>query len=281
MVQTGFRRCYTLSDAVELTGRRLFAHEWTGFEYSQERPQWSPDELEQAHSAIQKTINALEQQLSETENAISATLDDEENQRLGQKRSSINRRRQIEASKLGLLPQPEILRQTFEAYRRRIEAESAVVDAIQQGKLNVHDGRGRPLSTLVWTDVRFRYYIELSIIVNCKTAGAPRWRPARIDEKELDRWVATLQPPVQSRGKPSADEQLRLFLRQQVRAVEGGTPVQGKAAFRELARKEIPGLTKRMFERLWMEEIPDSWHQPGRRKGKKSIRQSGSVGTNS
>jgi hypothetical protein len=44
MPGTPFRELLTLSDAVELIGRRLYGETWTGWEYAS-RPRKSPEEM--------------------------------------------------------------------------------------------------------------------------------------------------------------------------------------------------------------------------------------------
>jgi hypothetical protein len=263
MSNAPFRATFTLSDTIEHIGRRLFAHEWTGFEYRHDA-QLSRAELTAKRSPLEARKKSFEDEL--------VTLQTELNRSVKAKEIEDIKRRILDAqSRHGKLndelnhaiPVPNDKQLVaFKAHERRKHAEGTLLNAIREGKLIVHDGHGRELNPSVWTNPHCRHSIELSIVINSKASSEPRRQAARIDQGLVKDWLQTLDPIVKILGMEPADDRLRNYLKQRVGAARGSCH-ETKAFYRKEASHSISGMSKRLFERIWAEVVPKEWQQPG------------------
>ncbi len=259
-----FRETYTLSDAVELIGRRLYGETWTGSESAYSQPRKSPEEIVAERKPLEEELSAAETRIREIDAAIGKTMDDHENRRLAVQRvRSQSLAKQLRATLSLDHPSNDITTDLYNAHVRWKTTVETFLEAIKGFKLKVHDGRGSPLNELVWNDPRFRCYLDLSVVVNSKTAAAPRWQPARIDRDKFKNWLATVTPLVEVKYERSAEERLTEFLRQELAAMRTG-PRRTKVALRAAAREKIGGVSLRMFERIWTAETPPESRKGGR-----------------
>jgi hypothetical protein len=271
-MQTPFREMYTLSDAVELVGRHLYSHTWTGREYFFTLPVDSPQEIVAKREPLEKQRDAAIAEFREIEKAILATTNAEEISHLMVRRESAESRSQILNTQIVLdHPMNEGVVETYESHVRHKCATETLIDSIRQSRLNVHDGRGRFLSPWVWTDSRFRCDIELSIVINPKTAGGIRRQAARIDREPFDVWLKTI-PRLVERIAPDRPEISVAPEKQCESAITNWVesrriPINRTAASLELKR-HIPDLSERAFLRAWAKCAPDSWKKSGRRAKK-------------
>jgi hypothetical protein len=266
MPGTPFREMVTLSDAVELIGRRLYGETWIGQEYLS-RPGKSPDELARERKPLEEEISATEAEIREIEVAIQKSIDPAENRRLAKLRAKRKAHVQQLQARLSLdHPLNDIIRDSYDTHMRWHTATKTFVDAIKAFKLRVHDGRGRELNPAAWSNPKFRYYLELSLIVTPRSAGEDRRQPARIDRDPLNTWLATLKPIVEPPPAPprelSPEQQVTGYLQQKVASARGG-PHQNKDTLRKEALAQIPGATGRMFDRVWQNVVPPKWRESG------------------
>lgn len=257
-----FRETYTLSDAVELVGRHLFGDTWSSLEYIYCEGSRGPAEVAAERQPLESELTTVEAQIDANNRDIGAILDAGKIGRLKRKRGELEARENTLRARLRNLPYNETTIENYNAYLRWHKAKQTLLDGIRQLRLKVHDGRGRELNFSVWNDPRFRYYIDLSIVVNSRTAGGLRRQAARIDRDAFKNWLATVKPLVESPGEPAVEERLTEFVRREVDASRNSKR-KTKPKLLELARNEIPGVTKRMFERVWGSVTPADWHKPG------------------
>lgn len=263
MPGTPFREMLTLSDAVELIGRRLYADTWTGFEYASQ-PRKSPGEIANARKPLEQELAAAEAEIQEIDAAILKTTDPEQNLRLAARRDKLESRiGQLHATLSLDHPLNDIVVEAYNSYVRWQRARETLLRAIREFKLRVHDGHGRELNHLAWTHPKFRYYLDLSLVVVPKSAGEPRWQPARIYADLFKKWAEILPPLVAPKHEPALRELVTLFLRQEFAAMENA-PRKTKQELREKARSKFgAALSFRMFEQLWAVEAPPELRKAG------------------
>src|SRR5579863_9056866 len=146
MPGTPFREMVTLSDAVELIGRRLYGETWTGQKYFS-KPGKSPDELAIERKPIEAQISATEAEIREIEVAIHKSIDPAENRRLAKRREQRKTHVQQLHARLSLdHPLNDIIRDSYDTHMRWQTATAALLEVIKALKLHVHDGRGRELN---------------------------------------------------------------------------------------------------------------------------------------
>jgi hypothetical protein len=257
-----FREMLTLSDAVELVGRRLYDETWSGWEYASQ-PRKSPEEIASERKPLEEELSAAEAEIREVEAAILKAINANENRRLAARRDKLETRiRQLHTTPNRDHPLKEILVDAYTAHVRCKTATETFLEAINGFKLKVHNGRGQELNRAVWTHPKFRYYLDLSIVINPRSSGEPRRQAARINRDEFDNWLATLKPIVEAKHERSAEERLTEFLRQKI-AGAGDGPHENKDQLREQALAQIPGARDRMFDRVWSNIVPEEWRKAG------------------
>jgi hypothetical protein len=263
MSDSPFHEVYTLSDAVELIGRRLYSDTWTGVEYQQQK-RLSPTELGALREPLEIQMAAATDEVKAIHAAMRRSLDKGEIESL-RAREEIAQARWRECSSQLNFHLPELndhYRNAYEGYARWKASEEVLLKAIRGFQIQVHDGRGRQLNSSVWAHLHFHYSIELSAVKNSKISGEPRRQAARIDRQALLNWLDQLEPIVKPRHLPTPEEQLREYLKQQVKAAEIA-PRKTKSDHRDDVSRRIPGISKRKFEQVWAEVVPKEWQLPG------------------
>jgi hypothetical protein len=218
-------------------------------------------------------LTEVSTELEEIELTTGKTLDRAEIEQLTERRNELESRKNSLNVELNLnMPAlNDVTRATFEAGERRKKSEDLLLCAIRENKIKVHDGHGRELNQLAWTDPRFRFHIDLSVVVNGKISGEPRRQAARIDRPAFKQWIKTLKPLVESVRALSVVDRLRDFLRNEITAAQTA-PRKTKKEYLTSAKLKIAGLSKPIFERVWPEEVPAEWRKAGAPKGRQSSR---------
>jgi hypothetical protein len=257
---------------VELVGRHLYSHIWTGREHFHTQPVDSPQEIAAKREPLEKLRDAATAELLDIENAILATTNAKEISRLMVRRKDVEWRSKTLNTQIFVdHPLNDGVIETYKSFMRQKRATETLLDAIRKLEVKVHDGRGRPLNHSVWTDNRFRFYIELSIVINSTTAGGPRRQAARIDRKPFEDWLKAIPRIVEPIALPepevrtTPEKQCKLLIINWINS--GRVPINRNAAWLE-AKEQISGLSERAFQRAWAESAPDSWKRRGRRAKK-------------
>ena len=263
-------RDYTLSDAFERVGRRLFGRKWLGTEYQYRGTIPTRDEMEGKRAPFLAAVEKLETELKEFNKRSAAVSDSQAVQSFAREREIIESRLEEARGALYLRPPPDDGHdQIFEIYHRRHIAEETLLEAFRSGALKVHDGQGVEIRAAIWTDdPRFRYYIELSMVVNSKTASPRhRFQAARISQSEFEAWIKKARLP-QLRARPAIPirEQCKQFLE---KCFQETGPIPIKAKLRELANAEIPDLSENTFNSVWAAVAPAEYRKPGRKTQKR------------
>ncbi len=266
-----FREMYTLSDAVEQIGRRLYGETWTSREYMYSDSSKSPDEIASERMPLEEEIKRAEEEIVEIDAEIRKTLNEETIRQLANHRGKLeNRAAQLHTSLELYNPLNDTIVAAYNACDRAKVAKDTLIVAILEFKLQVHDGRGRQLNPFVWSDPRFCYDLGLSIVVNPRSSGEPRRQAARIDKEPFTNWLATLTPRVEAPHAPSPEEKLKEFLRQLIASSKGQKTVK-KVEIQRDAIDAIPGVTVRMFNGIWGQLVPQEWRNAGAPKSRQSV----------
>lgn len=263
MPGTPFREMLTLSDAVELLGRRLYGDTWTGTEFLYREPRKSPEEIAAERKPLESELTDLEVALRDIKSAIEKTLDREKNRQLAADRDRTEGRIAHLRTRLSLdHTLNEAVIDAYNAHARGKTTTEMLLEAIKGFNLKIQDERGRELDRTVWSNPKFRYYLDLSFIINPWGSGKPRREAVRVDRDHFQNWLANLKPFVEAARERSTDEQLREFLRQEFAAAKA-RPRKTKGALRAAAQAKIDGLSDRMFDRIWALEAPAESRKAG------------------
>jgi hypothetical protein len=259
------RKDYLLSEAFELIGRRLFADDWNGNEWTITRAK-SPEQLRDDRAPNVEKLAHFEANLKEIEDGIRRTTNATAIARLKRKRAAAFERRNKVGQALLSLPEPtEFHEWQYATYLRRQKAEELLVDSLRRGVFKAHNGRGYVIDNVLWNGhPGFVYSIELSAVRLPRALSSKRFEAARIPEGEFDRWLETLPPLTESAEAALPPiERCRSYLKRQV---EAGPQAKSKAEYLAEAQSLIPKLTEVDFESVWKEGASDEWKQPGRRR---------------
>ena len=270
-----FRELLDLSGAVELIGRRLYGETWTGLEYASQ-PRKSPEEIASERKPLEDELSAAEAEIQRFDAAIQKSIDAAENERLARLRGKLETRmRHLHTALSFDHSLNDCVIEAYDAHVRWQTARETLLEAIRNRSLTVHDGRGRELNSGVWSHPKFRYHLDLSIVINPRMSGEPRRQAARIDRDRFENWLLTLkqivEPPPEPPRESSPEQQVTEYLQQQIAAAEGG-PHKSKGALRKEAVAKIQGATGRMFDRIWQNVVPSDWRESGAPRRSRSRR---------
>jgi sulfur relay (sulfurtransferase) DsrC/TusE family protein len=257
-----FRESRDLSDAVELIGRRLYGETWTGLEYASQ-PRKSPEEITSERKPLEDELSAAETEIQQIDTATRKSIDAAENRRLaGLREKRETRMRHLHAALSLDHPLNDIVVDAYHSHVRWQIARETLLEAIRNRRLTVHDGRGRELNPGAWSHPKFRYYLDLSIVINPRVSGEPRRQAARIYTDQFKKWRETLVPMIAAKHEPTAKELVTEFLRQEFAAMKTG-PRKTKLVLRQEARQKINGVSLLMFEHVWTAEAPAESRKAG------------------
>ncbi len=261
------RNDYLLAEAFQVVGRHLFAHEWTGDELIQIEIE-SPEEAHEARALIEAKLADCALEIQAVEKKIGQPLPTAEMEVL--KRASaeaVDRRSELRLALLQLVT-PEAVKAPHAAYLRKKAALASLTDALKASAITAHNGRRSVIDGDLWRGERhFGFILELSLARLPRERFPRRLQLVWIDIGELEKWLKTVKPQVASKlPPPTPEEDCEKFL--EARVAEGNPDQLSKADWRDIALKEIDGLTGRGFNRAWVNtEMPNSWKSSGRKRG--------------
>lgn len=265
------RKYYFLSEAFEFIGHRLYGDSWTGHEIYQ-RSVPSPEQLSQAHVISREAYEGVDKEISAIRERISRTIKEPEIRDLEEQLRSKTALREAAIRDLNSHPEPtDVNVSVYDNYQRKLKAEATLNDAIRNGRITVHNSHNHPIDNVFWKGhPHFCYDLELSVVRVPRSYSARRFHAARIAIPEFDAWLDTVSPVTRSAERLlSAREQCERFLR---KMIEAGPQQKSKADYLYEAQTANPDLSKRAFDSVWNEIVPDSWKGAGRRRWPKSHR---------
>ncbi len=256
---------YLLLEAYDLLGRRLYGRTWTGTEITA-RPLRPPEEIAAEHEALTRRIEALDARLAELSAEQMRLVQEDALADNERKREALLHQRQELTTRLERLPTADAqYRDKHDAFRRRVETETRLITALAEGELAAVIGFQLELPRHVWRGERgFKYYLDLSLAVVPRTMSAKRHDSVLLRTDAFDAWIETISPVVT--GDPDLLPAEAMCIRYLRDVVKKGPKEHPKPAYLEEALALIPDLSRRQFNRLWAQEVPQNWKRSGRFK---------------
>ncbi|MEQ8227362.1 MAG: hypothetical protein RIA64_04690 [Rhodospirillales bacterium] len=263
-------RDYSLSDAINALGRRLWAGQWTGQE-SEARKVQDPDVIRQARvpfEAEMVELNLLRQAKgAERREAVSKDALDRINSDL----MEIERRQQelfTCLNEVGMVRKFE--EEDHARWERFDKTEAELLRAFREGELFVFGGNSSRVEPRLWIEVPkgFGWNWALSLIFWPPDKSARPVDAGKIICAEFEDWLARQLPVVEGANVDQlpAEQRFTLHFRKLVKA--GPKPAPRDKMKRD-AMREFPGLSGRAFQRVWDKEAPDSWTKSGKPRKKR------------
>ncbi len=258
------RRNYLLTEAFEIIGKRLFSDGWTGYEL------WArdikpPGEIKSERAPLKDEIAKLDEMETALRDELSKTVDEERVEEVKTEIGDILTHRAELHSELSKNPEPpDSYYHDYQAFQRRNKAESTLLEALRGGDVKAHCLGGMVVDEQLWKGKKgFRYYIDLSMVVMPKRYSSRRRNSIRIPEGQFDAWLDVNLPIEKPETEYSLEERCKNFLK---RESDKGPQRKTKPDYFDEAQTKIPGLSRRAFDRAWVESTPMEWRKRGRRK---------------
>lgn len=259
MSTSGSSKLYSLLQAFDLTGQRLFQNNWSGHEVFT-APTVNPAAIMDRKEAIERELLELrrqdrrlqaeieEQELSEAERRDNSR----EAENIYTKRDALNAERNA-------LPEVGATwTEDHAAFERRMKVEKHLREAFEDGALTLQLLTGYNANYAGWITQR-HFYISfgLSVVIPPRSARMNRRRyPAYIDRNKFEIWLYRFRPDAVLAGELNAEEKCRFWLAEQAQRPKGK---RNKQDFFLDANRQLPDLTRRAFDRAWADTVPDLW----------------------
>lgn len=255
---------YSLLQAFDLTGRRVFGSAWNGEEAFARRAN-DPNATRQERQDILDGIKAQTAQAQQHQVILTLDAGEDLDQSASDSLHGINA--ELDRLKRRLSGLPHVTDwwvADHEAFARRQRIEDELRAAFAQGDLDLLIAPSEIVQWQSWSRLAdFKVYFGLSMVrVPFAHAGRRRRGPAFVSKLALSQWLERFGLPDPAGGELTPQAQLKIWLKEQVR--ENEPKKYSKASYRNEALAIIPKITARAFDTVWDQTVPKSWRQSGR-----------------
>lgn len=258
---------YLLLQAFDLTGRRIFGSEWRGDE-AFARDTEDPSSISHERRITQDRIKTLATSAAPYNAILASDADEEEHQKASDALHYLNRETEQLKERLATLPHVTgSWLADHGAFKRRRDIEGKLFEAFRSGDLDLQVGPNEIVQWRNWSrQPDFKVLFSIScVIVPRSHAGQRRRGPAFIQRVAFNNWLNRFADAATGTHEFTPEGQLEVWLRDKVRRFKPKDF--SKPVYRDQALEEIPGLSKRAFDRVWDNVVPDSWKSGGRHSG--------------
>ena len=257
---TGF---YSLFEAFDRTGRRIFGTDWRGNEAFAQRVD-DPQATRAEREAILARLRQLAMEAAPHDAMMVVEAGREAHEVASRALAPI--RQEVTELRQALHDIPEVSDSwvsDHDAYMRRRRVEDELRQAFSRGDLSLQVGPSGLVAWDSWSRLAdFRVYFGLSMVrLPSKYAGRNRRGPAFVPRVAFDAWLDRFERPGPAQGELTPAERLRHWLEDEARRF----PVKPRLRdeYWQEAQTLFPGLSRRQFDRVWALTVPDSWKRPG------------------
>lgn len=256
---------YSLLQAFDLTGRRIFGAAWAGDEAFARRKE-DPQAVREQRDAMTSQILTLTSQKQPHYALLAVSAGDEVHKSAASSLYDIEREMDSLKADLSALPLvTDWWIADFETFQRRIRVETELRNAFDRQELDLQVGQSDLVQWRSWSRLSdFKVYFGLSMVrVPFAHAGERRRGPAFVSKVALEHWLERFAPNEASPGTLTPMARLKTWLEDKIRRHQ---PKEfSKQTYLDDAKREIPGLTIRTFNTVWSHTVPDSWKKSGRK----------------
>ena len=257
---------YTLYDAFNILGMRLYGPEWTGYEVWRERVE-DPSPVIQALAPLQDEADQLATQISAKYNEQKEVEGRSEIQRVNFEIDNLRKRQSevyLQIHQLDDLGSSQV--KDYERWVRFENTEGKILKALCNEEFSVVCLFGMVVKSEFWTEMPegFSYDFERSLIFWPSNSSSRQMSSGIIRKKQFEEWLETVIPIVPHEGANiSIEQRAQSWLKEYVKFWDGKTK---RDQIKDLAMSEYPDLAGRAFKRIWDAEASVAMKSPGPRK---------------
>lgn len=257
---------YTLFDAFNFLGMRLYGAEWTGYEVRRERED-DPAPTLQTRAPLEAKAEQLASLYSDKLQEQKKVEGREEIRRVN---NDIDNLRRAMSDNYHQLHQIEDVHdfkiKDYETWVRFEKAEGKFLKALCNDEIRVVCLFGQVVKPDLWAEMPegFGYDLEHSLIFWPSSESSKQMASGRIRKLEFETWLETVIPIVPHDDATITTEQkAHIRLKELVQAWDGRTK---RDQFKEIIQGEFPDLGARAFKRIWDAESSPEMKRPGAKK---------------
>lgn len=276
---------YSLLQAFDLTGRRIFGDDWTGTE-AWTRQSDDPAISIAARATIAQEIVDLSRSMAELSAQVNYPANPEQKEGAQTRYIELSKqRREAEHRHRHFAGDYDNWIADHAAFVRKSKVEELIMGAFASGDLEMLYREGAVVPLQDWRlRGAFRVYLNLSLIRvprNMRSGQGivqsdrdstitqdnryhePSRYAAFVSADEFHTWVQRYGDGPDVPGTLVPAEQCRILLNRMIDSAPNA--VLKKPDCWQACKEKIPELTKRGFDKIWAMEAPDNWQRGGRR----------------
>jgi len=257
---------FTLFDAFNFLGLRLYGPEWAGYEVLRDR-EVDPAPILKARAPLEEKAEQLAFQLSTKYKEQKEVEGRDEIRRVNNEIDNIRREMSDNYHQLHAVGDVQSYQVTnYEAWVRFEKAEGKLLKALCNDELRVVCLFGFVVKPKLWAEMPegFGYDLEHSLIFWPSSESSKQMASGIIRKLEFEEWLETVIPVV-----PHDDAQITTEQRAQIKLTELVKAWDGRMKrdqFKDMLKDEYPDLGERAFKRIWDAEATREMKSPGARK---------------
>ncbi|MBI1418199.1 MAG: hypothetical protein GC146_13345 [Limimaricola sp.] len=258
---------YSLFQAFDHTGRRMFGAAWRGVEAFAHRTD-DPKATRDERDALMDQVRALSGQAALHWTFLHNDMAPDVQQAASEALAPIDRQLAEVRDRLKGIPDvTDSWVKDHAAYTRRRRVEDELKAAFARADLALMVAPHRVVEWRAWSAFPdFRIYFGLSMVRVPSAVSSNRRGPAFIEKAALDSWLERFEWAGSGQGQLTVQERLRIWLEGKFRSI--GSEEHAKQWFMNEASRVFPGLTVRTFNAVWAQVAPAAFRAPGRRSKK-------------
>lgn len=259
---------YNLFEAFDRTGRRLFSETWRGTE-AFARQTDDPSASREERDRLIGRHQVLSQQSAQHWALLRHGMAGEVQQAASDALEPINQEMEDIREQIQRIPEvSDTSIRDHDAYLRRRRVEDELKSAFASGDLPLHVAPNSIVEWRSWSRKEgFRVYFGLSMVRIPAEISSARRAPAFVPRADFHTWLNRFEASSAEAGTLTPEAMLKTWLEQQVKLFEPKEKT--KDQYLAEARNALPfEVTKRMFEQVWANTVPQSWKASGPAKPK-------------
>ncbi len=257
---------YSLFDAFNFLGIRLYGPEWTGYEVWRDREE-DPAPILEARIPLTNEVELVTTQISEKHREQKEVEGRKEIHRVNNEIDNLKRKQSDlfhQLNDIGDVHSSVV--KDHESWKRFERAEGIFLKALCNGDLTAICTFGMLVKENLWAEFPegFGYSLEHSLIFLPSFESSKLMNSGYIKKKQFEDWLETVIPVVPHEGAKLSDEQRALVWFKALVPLWDGRMKRDQ--FKEMALAEYPGLSGHGFKRIWDKEATPNMKRPGAKK---------------
>lgn len=266
MYTADIRNDYTLADAFQTLGLRLYGPDWSGYEVLGHKVS-DPGAILAARVPLEEQLDQINIRIQIAQRGKKEARRKAEiveiNGELKKLRNDMGEI-SFQLSEVGEVRKSEI--EDHAQWARFEQTEGILLDALRSDNLTIMTLSGQNVPPFLWAELPegFGYDIERSLIFWPSAHSSKKMDGGRIAQLQFETWLLDVIPLHAAAVEAMTPWALcRAYLQEEVR---GGEKRMTRDEYMSEACSKFDGLSVRKFLQVWSEIVPESWKSKGRRK---------------